>query len=52
MDASIWIWPAKETFEGTWIEIPSQRSAPGRAPVSNCAKEMQHRDFFMSYVFK
>lgn len=51
MDASIWIWPAKEMFEGTWIEIPSQRSAPGRVPVSISAKEIQLLNF-MSYVFK
>lgn len=42
----------KEMFGGTWIEIPSQRSPPGRLPVSISAKEIQLLDFFMSYVFK
>lgn len=44
--------PAKEIFEGARIEIPSQRSAPWRVPVSISAKEIQLPNFFMSYVFK
>lgn len=52
MYARIWIWPAKEMFEGAWIEILSQQSAPGRVPVSISAKKIQLLIFFMSYVFK
>lgn len=38
--------PAKEMFEGTWIEIPSQRSSPWRVPLSISAKEIQLPNFF------
>lgn len=42
----------KEIFEGTWIEIPSQRSASERVPVNISANEIQLLIFFVSSVFK
>lgn len=45
MDASIWIWSAKEMFEETWNEIAAQRSAPGTVLVSISTREMQLLNF-------